>query len=145
MKYDNLCKAKAIHDGKWIIGYYVCDECADKHYIFMATLIRKGVKEWIYHEIDKDTLCRHTGKFDIAGIGIYQGDYVESHDGDKTLALIMTVKYGTYEAYCPEDKCYMENVGFYVEAEGCKPMPLGPVSDYAKVIGNIFDNPEMLD
>lgn len=55
------------------------------------------------------------------------------------------VKYGTYEAYCPADEGYMDNVGFYVEAVGYPQMPVGPLSDYAKVIGNMWENSEWLD
>lgn len=44
MEYDdlfNLSRAKAIDDGKWLIGYYVADECADKHYIFIINRRKK--------------------------------------------------------------------------------------------------------
>lgn len=39
----------------------------------------------------------------------------------------------------------MLNVGFYVEAKGFKPMPLGNTEDYAIKIRNIYENPELLD
>lgn len=145
MKYENLYKAKAIDNGKWVFGYYAFDECAEKHYIFQTTRIVQGCKEWMYREIDANTLCRHTGKFDISGMGVYEGDFIESHQGTQILAVLMLIKYGTYQAYCPSDKCYMENVGFYVEAKGYPQMPLGTLSGYAKVIGNVYDNPEMLE
>ena len=39
----------------------------------------------------------------------------------------------------------MDNVGFYVSVKGLPDMPLGPVEDYAKVIGNILENPELTE
>ena len=39
----------------------------------------------------------------------------------------------------------MDNVGFYVEATGYPQMPVGPLSEYAKVIGNVYENSELLE
>ena len=39
-------------------------------------------------------------------------------------------------AYCPADKTYMDNVGFFAEAEGYPQMPIGDLSAYALKIGN---------
>ena len=48
------------------------------------------------------------------------------------------------------DKCYMENVGFFAISKDTKeiygidaPMPLGSTEDYAYLVGNIFDSPEL--
>ena len=90
-------------------------------------------------------LQRSTGRKDISGREVFEGDIVESHQGSQILDIVMVIRYGTYEAYCPADDCYMDNVGFYVEAVGYPQMPLGPLEDYAKVIGNIFENPELLN
>lgn len=90
-------------------------------------------------------LMKNTGKQDISGRFVFEGDFIESHQGTKILDILMLVKYGTYEAYCPNDDAYMDNVGFYVEAVGHPQMPVGPLEDYAKVIGNICENPEWLD
>lgn len=90
-------------------------------------------------------LMKNTHKADISGVTVYEGDFLESHLGTKVLDILMLVKYGTYEAYCPTDKVYMDNVGFYVEAVGFPQMPIGPVEDYAKVIGNVYENADWLD
>jgi len=84
-------------------------------------------------------LMKNTHKPDISGTDVYEGDFIESHQGTKILDIRMLVKYGTYEAYCPADDCYMDNVGFYVETVGYPQMPVGPLHDYAKVIGNIYE------
>lgn len=89
-------------------------------------------------------LMMNTGRTDISGECVYEGDFIESHLGGKVLDVIMLVKYGTYQAYCPADDCYMDNIGFYVEAEGYPQMPLGLLEDYAKVIGNLHETPELI-
>lgn len=86
-----------------------------------------------------------TGRMDITGLEVYEGDVIESHLGGRILALNRVVKQGSYQAYCPVDKQYMDNVGFYVSAKGLPDMPLGPAEDYAKVIGNILENPELTE
>lgn len=95
--------------------------------------------------LDSVHLMKNTHKQDISGADVYEGDFIESHLGGEILDIRMLVKYGAYEAYCPADKCYMENVGFYVEAAGYPQMPLGPLQDYAKTIGNIYKNADWLD
>lgn len=96
--------------------------------------------------VDEDThiLQRSTGRYDMSGLEVYEGDIIESHLGGKALDINMVVKYGTYQAYCPNDQGYMDSVGFYVAAESLPDMPVGPLEDYALVIGNICENPELL-
>lgn len=90
-------------------------------------------------------LMKNTGKQDISGEFVYEGDFIESHQGTQILDVLMLVKYGTYEAYCPNDDAYMDNVGFYVEAVGYPQMPVGPLEEYAKVIGNVCENSDWLE
>lgn len=56
----------------------------------------------------------------------------------------MLVKYGAYQAYCPGDQAYMDNIGFYISAKGYPDMPVGPLQDYTLVIGNVLQNPELI-
>lgn len=94
---------------------------------------------------DTHILQRSTGKTDISGREVFEGDIIESHLPDgRILDMNMVVRYGTYQEYCPVDEEYMDNVGFYVYAQGYPDMPLGPLEDYAKVIGNIFENPQLI-
>jgi len=50
----------------------------------------------------------------------------------------MEIKYGCYQSYCPEDKCVMNNIGFYAVGETLKDMPIGPLDEYAIVIANTY-------
>lgn len=93
---------------------------------------------WIV--IDNTQIIRlDSGKKDKRGKHIYPGDVLENENGVQ-----FEVRFGKYAMYCPVDQCMMENVGFYVVAEGFyEDMPLGPTEEYAKKIGNVYDNPEL--
>lgn len=103
------------------------------------------IKEWFEIAINALTVRRSTGKKDISGQEVFEGDIIESHLGGQILADNMIIKYGVYQAYCPVDKCYMESVGFYASGKRLQDMPIGTLEDYAKVIGNITENPELID
>lgn len=102
-----------------------------------------GLAEW--YDIAPKSVGRSTEHFDISEQEVYEGDFIESHQGTKILDILMLVKFGTHIAYCPADEQYMDGVGFYVAAVGYPQMPVGPLHDYAKVIGNTYENAEWLD
>lgn len=79
-----------------------------------------------------------TGEKDHSDREVYEGDIIENPFGVK-----MEICFGKHRAYCPADQCFMDNVGFYIVAEGFPEMPLGSLNDYAEVVGNIYENPEM--
>lgn len=101
----------------------------------------EGLEEW--YDIDPESAGLSTGRYDISLQEVYEGDFIESHQGTNILDILMLVRFGTHEAYCPADKCYEDGVGFYVEAVGYPQMPVGPLEHYAKVIGNTYQNPEL--
>lgn len=121
-------------------------EVTQIHYCQPQTVgLADGVTEHINVPFEKVVLMRNTGKIDISGEFIYEGDFIESHQGMQVLDILMLVKYGTYKAYCPADREFMDNVGFYVEAAGYSQMPLGPLKEYARVIGNAYENSDWLN
>jgi len=111
----------------------------------------KGREKTVQYEALSELWIQHcgnrksTGKKDISGEEVREGDIIECHIGGNVLFDNLVIKYGTYQAYCPVDKCYTDSVGFYASGKGLSDMPIGPLEDYAKVIGNIADNPELVD
>lgn len=110
-----------------------------------TAILTDGITDYINIPLEEMILMKNTGKQDISGKFVYEGDFIESHQGTQILDILMLVKYGTYNAYCPADEEYMDNVGFFVEAVGYPPMPIGQLSEYAKVIGNVYMNSEWLN
>lgn len=91
------------------------------------------------YPVDSKSVCRCTGKYDIAGQLVFQNDVIENRDG-----LRMIIRYGTYDAFCPVDREVMDSVGFYAEAAGYPQMPIGNLNEYARVVGNIVDTPNII-
>ena len=142
------CRGKRTDTKEWVEGWYF--EKEGKSYIVN---LPETIIQWTYteepgvvdfglraFEIIPETLCRDTGRVYMNEERAYEGDIFESQSN----GLIMVLRYGTWQAYCPADRAYMDCVGFYAEAEGYPQMPIGDLKDYALKIGNIIDNPEVM-
>ncbi len=99
----------------------------------------------IWLEIRPETLTRCCDRHDIPGNVLFEGDVYQNDSGN-----MFEICYGKYQAYCPADRDYMENVGFFAISKDVredmgveKPMPLGYTEEYAYLVGNIFDTPEL--
>ena len=87
------------------------------------------------YEIDPETLCQFTGLYDKNGKRIWENDIcdrkekypevVKMANGDWTLDYSYATGRDYGYSYC--------NLGFYVNERKC-----------VEVVGNIFDNPELL-
>lgn len=144
---DRLYRAKRTDNGEWVEGFYLCVAHDDGRHIhhFISTL---GISlnlstpiENIQVEVDPNTLCHCTGKEYMDSEIAFEGDIFQS----QTSGDLLILRYGTYQAYCPVDKTYMDSVGFYAECKGYPDMPIGDLKDYALKKGTIFDNPELLE
>lgn len=141
-----LFKAKRIKDGKWIEGYLFDNgfDGKEKKYFIGGLIIEKyngtACDEWDitgidFCEIDPKTLCQFTGLCDKNGKRIWENDIcdrkekypevVKMTNGDWTLDYSYALGRDFGNSYC--------NLGFYVNERNC-----------VEVIGNIFDNPELL-
>lgn len=128
-----LCKAKRTDNGKWIIGGLVRYGFAgrEKYYI-----VPNYASDLYALKIDPSTICWCTGLKDKNDKLIWENDIcdrkeqypeiVEYRDGDWTLDY-------SYVSHKERGACYC-NLGFYAEERKC-----------VEVIGNIFDNPELLE
>ena len=129
-----LFKAKRIDNGEWVEGYYLkrYDLLGnEEHLIFHAD----SYTVWEYAEIDPETLCEFTGRCDKNGNKIWENDIcdrkekypevVKMTNGDWTWDYSYAIGRDYGNSYC--------NLGFYVNERKC-----------VEVIGNIFDQPELL-
>lgn len=127
-----LFKGKRIDNGEWVVGQYVntCYPGNGKETgHFIVVYPNK------YHEIYTSTLCQFTGLCDKNGKKIWENDIcdrkekypevVKMANGDWTLDYSYAIGRDYGNSYC--------NLGFYVNERKC-----------VEVIGNIFDNPELL-
>jgi uncharacterized phage protein (TIGR01671 family) len=131
---DILFKAKRIDNGEWVEGFLLIKYYQElPHDRFAIRYKTKGDEyEWapkyLTTEIDPETVCQYTGLTDKNGNKIWENDIVK----DKDIHLLGSVEYD-------------EEHGMYV---------INEVNDgyqnfqefwsCTEVIGNIFDNPELL-
>ncbi len=135
---DILFRAKKL-TGEWVEGYYVMYSTSiaypylypnGEHYI-------QTIPHNIRFDIDPDTLCQYTGLDDKNNVEIYEGDIIRYVDEVTGKEKTDEIEYNeTHAAFC---RLYKSEMGlqylFINEA----------VANKCEVIGNLFDNPELLE
>ena len=134
MNREILFRGKHIHamdgnehlNGTWVHGYL-----SDKDYIYDKSL--KG--EFL---VDEDTICQYTGLTDKNGKKIFEGDIVRYGE------VCGEVKFGLHESNWQIGKY---NQGFFVTfpKEYLLRNELSYWRNKIVVVGNVFDNPELLE
>ena len=133
MAREILFKAKRIDNGEWVYGNYAFEDTkGERHFIFQNF----GFE----YEVGKDTICQYTGLTDKNGRKIFENDVVNLKFRDGRIGSVekeykYVVRYDEQEAsYELEGNldllgypCFIRNNQYMFE-----------------VIGNIFDNPELL-
>lgn len=136
-----LFKAKRVDNGEWIEGSLI-DLDIDSGYCYIVPPYKKAsilpINFLITGRMElvaSETLCQFTGLCDKNGKKIWENDIcdrkekypevVKMTNGDWTLDYSYALGRDYGNSYC--------NLGFYVNERKC-----------VEVIGNIFDNPELL-
>lgn len=140
-----LFRAKRIDNGEWVEGYYIyhikrtiCPigdsvKPEDEQHVIM----QDGFSDWnmprntVVFDIDPETVCQYTGLTDKNGKRIWENDIVRIENS-------MDEGIGNIEFY---------GGMWYVDGEPSNsPYDIMEYDDTAEVevIGNIFDNPELL-
>lgn len=134
MNREILFKAKRKDSGEWVEGYYVY--CRKRHYIL--PVLNKAIgfdereDEWI--EIDPDTICQYTGLTDKNGKKIWENDILR-RDGYWNIRI--EFENGVFMVRNADKVQYINRVT-------CTSINTFNIKSY-EVIGNIFDNPELLE
>ena len=127
-----LFKAKRISDGEWIVGYLY--RLSENNPPFI--MLRKYGESY---EVDEHTICQCTGLKDKNSRLIWENDVVEIGEHEDTVN-------GLYKViYCENAHCYAlkRSVDFHYNFFTFS--DLNGFETSSKVIGNIFDNPELLE
>lgn len=121
-----LFRGKRIDNGEWICGDYVSEN--------PVGLIRvKKDNNSAYFGVFPESVGQYIGKRDENGKRIFEGDILSWNDGnleeDEILVIFFDVEEGQYKSRAITSKNYEDTV----------------FVDYATIIGNIIDNPELLE
>ena len=128
-----LFKAKRIDNGEWVVGYITRYGHTWKEKYYIIPSYASALYSFL---IDKNTICQCTGLKDKNGKLIWENDVVAYWDTYST-------ENGQAEADCDgkvvwDDETISFQVTNRLSAESYE------VLDDCSVIGNIFDNPELL-
>lgn len=134
MNREILFKAKRKDNGEWVEGYYRRIPCMGmlEHYI-MPRNPKNGMEQYA---IDPDTICQFTGLIDKNGKKIWENDICNRKE---KYPEIVTYNEGDWQldySYVLGKEMHTDacNLGFYVCEWNC-----------VEVIGNIFDNADLLE
>ena len=134
-----LFKAKRKDNGEWIEGHYT--ECRGETFIGIDTssmfeIFCPPVIRWF--KVSSETICQFTGLYDRCGNKIWENDILKTCSDEYA-----QVKFGLYITGFASDDY---NQGFYVEFQeyAIYRHELGYWCKETYVIGNIFDNKELL-
>lgn len=147
MNREIFFKAKRIDNGEWVEGCIVIDQSRLNIFKYRIQPIESGV---LYAPpIDPDTLCQYTGFTDKNGKKIWENDilrYSYDYDGSPFLKDGEEIKYRAGAVFWSEWRG-----SWAVCGRGNKKCTNNDVFKYnrnpnrTEVIGNIFDNPELLE
>ena len=143
-----LFKAKRIDNGEWVEGNLINLD-ADSGYCYIVPAFKNASTlpiNWLIAGrmilVDPETLCQFTGLCDKNGNKIWENDIIKYHFGE----IYAPIKYGCYQNCFDSQKT--EHIGFYVDwpDDKCLRKDLGYWINMvdAVPVGNIFDNPELL-
>ena len=139
MEDGYLFKAKRLDNGEWVEGNRIDDGVTGKVFIHAVgnsvnesdKVGEEGCLRFVAFEVDPSTICQCAGLKDRNGKLIFENDIVKHDFGEYQIGVqLAIVKYDSKYA------CYQIKPIFdwmYCDKSDCE------------VIGNIFDNPELLE
>jgi uncharacterized phage protein (TIGR01671 family) len=135
-----LCKAKIVDNEEWVQGY-LFDDGFENGRIFIGGLVIEkyngtACDDWNvtgidFCEVDPSTICRCTGLKDKNGNLIWENDIIAYRDCTEEKYVIAW----ELDKACFEYQQYSCSIMNFDELSSCE----------VEVIGNIFDNPELLE
>ena len=134
-----LFRGKRIDSGEWVNGSFCMDATEQLYGCSGADgFIRRYItekREMNMFEVERETVGQFTGLTDCNGVKIFEGDVVEySHPyAGKSIHAVV------------QDGCRWNLSNFYASYFDCPGCAFSEGTEYMTVIGNIHDNPELLE
>ncbi len=166
---ETLCRGKREDNKEWVYGNHLYDDMTGKHFIVPFDNISESTKVneegccyCVGFEVIPETVGQYTGLTDKNGNKIFEGDIVRhnTYDGFDCHCHSI-VRFGKYNQDGSEDEYHPTGcLGWYVEVDNftvpdfleptnfenyLKTQNLLKVALNCEIIGNIHDNPELLE
>ena len=157
-----LFRGKRTDNGEWFDGFYTC--VADVHYILSGIFdsLTNGIINTTGYKVIPETVSQFTGLYDKNGRKIFEGDIVLTQDYyDKPYAKnrkskrhigVVEYKIGSSSSFYNEvtgkwDAHKEWEAEWIVKVKHYGKFAHGDWGDFfdCEVIGNIYDNPELLE
>lgn len=130
--FRGKCIDETCLKGQWLAGQILHDGVTGKYYIHMDNCLNEsdnvgeeGLLRFVAYEVDPETICQYIDLIDKNGRKIFEGDIINDIDYGIMKCIYL---HGSFVWYKEDD--------FKIEC-----MKYVPVIE---VIGNIFDNSELL-
>lgn len=158
MDREILFKGERFDNRGWIEGYFAqqkgkCYICTNPYQIMDGYSSKSGQHYGFgdFYEIDPGTICQYTGLNDKNGRKIFEGDIIQFEDTgeegyeykeafDFTNKAKVVWNKGRFEL----DSFWNNNSGVMETMNDCPDEFYDMFEYYSEVIGNIFDNPELI-
>ena len=144
-----LFHGKRVDNGEWVEGYYYESKISGCFILFPKIKVRKKDRVVIKDsfevaEVIPETVGQYTGLTDKNGQKIFDGDIISAITLDTGSEQMAVVCFGNFIDENNGD----EYIGFYIEFDGIKTtitqLAMEECKNRIEVIGNIYDNPELL-
>ena len=120
-------RGKRLDNGEWVYGYYAA--VAGTHKIVSYKL--DSPSGATYYEVAPETVGQFTGLLDRNGKEVYEGDLLKEDEI-------------TWEIFWCDDVAAFMVEQYNPESDAPKMFLLSDVAKDSEVIGNIYDNPELM-
>ena len=133
-----IFRGKRLDNGEWVYGFIVK--------MFGTYHIIDKDDENTAYEVIPETIGQYTGLKDKNGKRIFEGDMIKPFDDDID-KMVVEFHNGQFLLCLYGERGYMAEYGWEEEGNyGCfEAEPLSSYGDDIEVIGNIHDNPELLE
>lgn len=144
MSREILFKAKRKDNGKWVEGCLIIDYVSGQYFIHQngnsvnesQKIGEEGCLRFLVFEIDPDTLSQYTGLTDKNGNKIWENDICDRKEKYPEIVVFNKGDWQLDYSYVFGKEIHTDacNLGFYACERKC-----------VEVIGNIFDNADLLE
>lgn len=122
-----LFRGKRKDNGKWVEGHYG-EYYSGKENVPCISISKETISGSLYYDVIPKTVGQYTGLTDKNGVKIFEGDILHTAQGDFVVR-------------------WSENICSFVagEKERMRPCMNSGTMKHCEVIGNIHDNPELIE